>query len=437
MKKLSTVLLFSFLVACTAPAFSGGSFGFGVPNNLNVNSVDAASSVTANSATIGNVEDAELQRLDGVTSPVQTQIDSKLTASSNLSDVGSAATARTNLGLGTGDSPQFTTLGVNTSSIAYRLNVDGGSGNGYAHFVNTTTGTAGTDGVLVGVDTVGEGVLRLRENAPLKIYTNDTEAARINSNGKMGVGVTSPSYALEVKGKSSDTITVDGVTVEAAFTSLPSNTAGRIVESFDTLTGDAYLMSGYAGADLILGVRSGGVNYGAIRLYSDRGTVVGSATGASKGAGTLNVQSGYYSNGARLTKTVILDTPELITASPTEDSWQTIDNTTLNNAGAVSAIIRVYGKVDSGSAATSDTADMQMYIRKTGSGVTADFNSMIVDLYAECNVVGQNVIQSAIPETTVNLDSNSDFDYLLFRATSGGGSFSPTRIILVGYVVEV
>lgn len=43
---------------------------------------------------------AELNNIDGTTSNIQTQLDTKLVKTSNLSDVSSVATARTNLGLG-------------------------------------------------------------------------------------------------------------------------------------------------------------------------------------------------------------------------------------------------------------------------------------------------------------------------------------------------
>ena len=56
----------------------------------------AASSVTA----------TELGYVSGVTSAIQTQIGTKLTASNNLSDVSSASTARTNLGLAIGTNVQ-------------------------------------------------------------------------------------------------------------------------------------------------------------------------------------------------------------------------------------------------------------------------------------------------------------------------------------------
>jgi hypothetical protein len=65
--------------------------------NADINSSAAIDATKIHDGTISNTE---FGYLNGVTSAIQTQLDSKLTASNNLSDV-TASTARTNLGLGT------------------------------------------------------------------------------------------------------------------------------------------------------------------------------------------------------------------------------------------------------------------------------------------------------------------------------------------------
>ena len=62
--------------------------------------INVSAAIDATKIHNGNVSNTEFGYLDGVTSAIQTQIDGKLTASNNLSDV-TASTARTNLGLGT------------------------------------------------------------------------------------------------------------------------------------------------------------------------------------------------------------------------------------------------------------------------------------------------------------------------------------------------
>lgn len=78
-------------------------------NNTITNIVDAdikaAAAIDASKIGGGSVSTTEYDYLNGVTSAIQTQLNSKgvgdLVASNNLSDVGSASTSRSNLGLGT------------------------------------------------------------------------------------------------------------------------------------------------------------------------------------------------------------------------------------------------------------------------------------------------------------------------------------------------
>ena len=60
-----------------------------------------ATGIDASKISAGNVGNTEFDYLNGLTGAIQTQLDTKLTASNNLSDIGTASTARTNLGLGT------------------------------------------------------------------------------------------------------------------------------------------------------------------------------------------------------------------------------------------------------------------------------------------------------------------------------------------------
>ena len=70
---------------------------------LVITNAKVATSAAIDATKIGGglVSNTEFSYLDGVTSSIQTQIGTKLTASNNLSDISSASTARTNLGLGT------------------------------------------------------------------------------------------------------------------------------------------------------------------------------------------------------------------------------------------------------------------------------------------------------------------------------------------------
>jgi hypothetical protein len=66
----------------------------------------AAISNSSGKIDVSTVTDTELGYVSGVTSAIQTQLGTKLTASNNLSDVSSTSTARTNLGLAIGTNVQ-------------------------------------------------------------------------------------------------------------------------------------------------------------------------------------------------------------------------------------------------------------------------------------------------------------------------------------------
>ena len=66
-----------------------------------IGNTQVATGVDATKLADGSVTNAEFQYIGGLTSDAQTQLTGKLTASNNLSDVSSASTSRTNLGLGT------------------------------------------------------------------------------------------------------------------------------------------------------------------------------------------------------------------------------------------------------------------------------------------------------------------------------------------------
>ena len=65
-----------------------------------ISNSQVASGIDATKIADGSVTNAEFQFINTLSSNAQTQIDTKLTASNNLSDVANAGTSRTNLGLG-------------------------------------------------------------------------------------------------------------------------------------------------------------------------------------------------------------------------------------------------------------------------------------------------------------------------------------------------
>ena len=88
-------------------------------------------------------------------------------------------------------------VGIGTATIRQRLHQHvGDSGANYHLFTNTTTGTGTTDGFLVGIDGDENALLWNFENTAMKFTTNNTEAMRIDSSGRLLIGTTSTTPAF-------------------------------------------------------------------------------------------------------------------------------------------------------------------------------------------------------------------------------------------------
>jgi hypothetical protein len=89
-------------------------------------------------------------------------------------------------------------LGVGTTSPTRCLSLDGGSG------TQTWTGyqQGGSEKFVVGLDASGNPTINGTTSTPLIFKTNDTERARIDSSGNLGVGVTSITggYKAQING---------------------------------------------------------------------------------------------------------------------------------------------------------------------------------------------------------------------------------------------
>ena len=82
-----------------------------------VGNTAVATGIDATKIADGSVTNSEFQFIGGLTSDAQTQLTGKLTASNNLSDVSSASTSRTNLGLGNMAVQNSGTVSISGGSI--------------------------------------------------------------------------------------------------------------------------------------------------------------------------------------------------------------------------------------------------------------------------------------------------------------------------------
>jgi len=83
-----------------------------------VGNTQVATGIDATKIADGSVTNTEFQYIGGLTSDAQTQLTGKLTASNNLSDVSSASTSRTNLGLGTISTQASNSVSITGGSIS-------------------------------------------------------------------------------------------------------------------------------------------------------------------------------------------------------------------------------------------------------------------------------------------------------------------------------
>ena len=89
-----------------------------------------------------------------------------------------------NVGIGTSN------LNTNTVLSVHK----GDSSESQMRFTNSTTGEAGNNGFLVGIDSSEGGRLFVQENNYLRFGTNNTERLRIDSSGRLNIGTTTNAY---------------------------------------------------------------------------------------------------------------------------------------------------------------------------------------------------------------------------------------------------
>jgi hypothetical protein len=84
-------------------------------------------------------------------------------------------------------------IGIGTNAPQRPLHIDGTEA--IARFTSTASGN---DGFEVGIGTSSQALLWQAENSYIQIATNNTEVARIDSSGRLGIGTQSPTSTLQV-----------------------------------------------------------------------------------------------------------------------------------------------------------------------------------------------------------------------------------------------
>lgn len=92
-------------------------------------------------------------------------------------------------------------VGIGTTSPAYKVHqAVSDSGVNYLGFTNSTTGSAATDGLKVGINEYEEALIWNHENSAIRFATNNTQRMAILNSGNVGIGTSSPSEKLHVVG---------------------------------------------------------------------------------------------------------------------------------------------------------------------------------------------------------------------------------------------
>ena len=85
-----------------------------------------------------------------------------------------------------------TGVGIGTSSPARNLHVHGSdSDTVQVHLTNSTTGATSNDGFSVVLGSDESAILNMRENNPMRFFTNDSERMRVDTSGRLLVGTVS------------------------------------------------------------------------------------------------------------------------------------------------------------------------------------------------------------------------------------------------------
>jgi len=134
-------------------------------------------------------------------------------------------------------------VGIKMSEPKKSLHIGPDSGNtAYIHFTNNNTGTAGTDGTSIGINSLADLSIVQRENKDIRFYTNGiNERMVIDNSGNVGIGAPSPAYGLDISSnvRITSDLFVEGISSATAYYGDGSNLTNLPQVSMATYAIDA------------------------------------------------------------------------------------------------------------------------------------------------------------------------------------------------------
>jgi hypothetical protein len=118
-------------------------------------------------------------------------------------------------------------VGIGTSSPNEKVTIASSGSGSYIQICDSSTGTTSGDGLFIGSFN-GAAEIKTKENKELQFGTNNTERARIDSSGNLGVGVISPGARLDVYSPS----TTAGTPIAYFGKALNSTATSNVLVSF-------------------------------------------------------------------------------------------------------------------------------------------------------------------------------------------------------------
>ena len=239
-----------------------------------------------------------------------------------------------------------------------------------------------------------------------------------------------------------------GGTLRINATSSPSGTAGAALEVrpqdgltnvviVSSATGTPLLSISHAGNSIFAGsvtVQGAGLLVsGSARIDGTISQVTASSLTVTGGVTHSKACASGYS---RVGVGMCIDTDggwnNIVSSSPAgaggSDAWTTVNDADLNSGAAKAAILRFRNILQQD--ATGEARTITLYLRQTGGGAargaSVDYSTVRSDLANEFNRDSGTMI--------INLDANSDFDYICYAEGGGAVTTNTCNIDVGGYI---